>query len=80
MTPAPLPSVARQWTPKEDEQLRSLIVGGRTPAEIAIKLRRSVGAVYARAHRFRLSFKRVKARKSIAGCRRLVEIELKVKK
>lgn len=51
---------SRAWTPEEDERLKSLIVESRTPAEIALKLQRSVGAVYARAHRFRLSFKRVR--------------------
>jgi hypothetical protein len=52
-------SLSRLWTPEDDERLKSMILAGRTPAEIAIKLRRSVAAVYARAHRFRLSFKRV---------------------
>jgi hypothetical protein len=55
-------SLSRQWAPAEDNQLRSLIVAGERPAEIAVRLRRSVGAVYARAHRFRLSFKRVQQR------------------
>ena len=55
-------SLPRQWTPEQDDQLRSLIVAGGRPAEIAVKLRRSIAAVYARAHRFRLSFKRVQQR------------------
>ena len=41
-----------KWTLQEDEQLRSMIVAGRPPAEIAVKLRRSVAAVYARATAF----------------------------
>jgi hypothetical protein len=55
-------SLSRQWAPEEDNQLRSLIVAGERPAEIAIRLRGSIVAVYARAHRFRLSFKRVQQR------------------
>jgi hypothetical protein len=55
-------SLSRQWAPNEDNQLRSLIVAGERPAEISVRLRRSIGAVYARAHRFRLSFKRVQQR------------------
>ena len=55
-------SLSRQWAPNEDNQLRSLIVAGERPAEIAVRLRRSIGSVYARAHRFRLSFKRVQQR------------------
>jgi len=55
-------SLSRQWAPHEDNQLRSPIVAGKRPAEVAARLHRSVGAVYARAHRFRLSFKRVQQR------------------
>jgi hypothetical protein len=40
-----------------------MVVAGRAPPEIALKLRRSVAAVYARAARFRLSFKLVNVRK-----------------
>jgi hypothetical protein len=66
--------LSRLWTPEEDEQMRSMLMAGRAPAEIAIELRRSTWAVYARARSFRLSFKRVKA------IRRLVEIELRANK
>jgi hypothetical protein len=50
------------WTPREDEQLKLMIMAGRPPAEIAVKLRRSVPAVYARAHYFRLLFKWIQRR------------------
>jgi hypothetical protein len=62
------------WTPEEDGKLRSMLLAGRTAAEIAIKLRRSVSAVQVRARRIRLSFKQVKA------SRRLVEMGLKARK
>jgi hypothetical protein len=51
------------WTPEGDEQLKSMIIAGRTAAEIAIKSKRTVEAVYARARVLRLSFKRVNVRK-----------------
>jgi hypothetical protein len=54
---------SRWWTPEEDEQMRSMAVAGRTPAEIAFKLKRTIWAVQARARRFRLSFKRIRAKK-----------------
>jgi hypothetical protein len=39
-----------------------MIIAGRAP-EIAIQLQRSVAAVNARAHKLRLSLKRLKAKK-----------------
>jgi hypothetical protein len=65
---------SRLWTPEDDEQLKSMVIAGRTPAEIATKLKRTTAAVQARARRFRLSFNRVRA------IRRIVEIELRAKK
>jgi len=62
MTSAARASLSRSWAPHDDEQLKSVIVARRAPAEIAMKLGRSTGAVYARAHRFRLSFEWVKAK------------------
>ncbi len=50
------------WTPEDEERLRSMIVAGERPAEIAIKLKRSVSAVYARAYILRLPFKRLRRR------------------
>jgi hypothetical protein len=47
------------WTPEEDERLKSMIFAGRTAAEVAIKLGRTVGAVHSRARLLRLSFKRI---------------------
>jgi hypothetical protein len=46
------------WTPEEEERLRSLISERLRPHEIAVKLHRTVDAVYKRAHKLRLSFKR----------------------
>jgi hypothetical protein len=40
-----------------------MIFAGRTAAEVAIKLGRSVGAVHSRARVFGLSFKRINVRK-----------------
>jgi hypothetical protein len=51
------------WTPEEDEQLKSLLMAGRTPAAIAIKLKRTTAAVHRRARVLGLSFKRAKAKK-----------------
>jgi hypothetical protein len=48
---------------EEDEQLRSMIMAGRTAREIATELKRTVAAVRRRAGQLRLSFRRVKARK-----------------
>ena len=55
----------KAWTPEEEERLRSMISEGLRPHEIAVKLHRTVEAVYARAKRLRLSFKqrRLKAKK-----------------
>jgi hypothetical protein len=52
----------KAWTPQEDERLRSLIVAGGRPAEIAVELRRTVPAVRWRASLLRLSFKRLRAK------------------
>jgi len=54
-------SRTKYWTPEEDERFRSMIVVGLRPPEIAIKLQRSVSALYARAHILRLSFKLLRA-------------------
>jgi hypothetical protein len=62
MKPPQSPS-RQQWTPKDDERLKAMIIAGWAPREIAIRLMRSIAAVYARASLFGLSFKRVKARK-----------------
>jgi hypothetical protein len=59
MTRTPL---VNRWTREEDNQLKSMIVAGRTPAEVAVKLSRSVAAVHARAYQFGLSFKRIQLR------------------
>jgi hypothetical protein len=55
-------SRVRRWTPQEDEVLRSMILAGRQPAQVATKLQRSVQSVYARGYVLRLPFKRIKLR------------------
>ena len=52
----------KTWTPQEDERLRSLIVAGGRPAEIAVELHRTIPAVRWRASLLRLSFKRLRTR------------------
>jgi hypothetical protein len=47
----------KPWTPEEEERLRSLISERLRPHEIAVKLHRTVPAVYKRAYSLRLSFK-----------------------
>ena len=51
------------WTSKEDERLRSMIIAGKRPPEIATELQRSVLAVNARARKLRLSFRSLKAKR-----------------
>jgi hypothetical protein len=48
----------KQWTPEEEERLRSMISERLRPHEIAVKLHRTVDAVSKRAHKLRLSFKK----------------------
>ena len=50
---------SKQWTPLDDERLRSLAIAGMDAREIATKLERTVPAVRSRAERFRVSLKRV---------------------
>ena len=50
----------RQWTPLDDERLRSLAVAGMDASEIATKLKRTVPAARARAERkLKVSLRRV---------------------
>jgi hypothetical protein len=53
------------WTPEEDERLRSMISAGLRPLKIAVKLHRTVEAVYRRASDLRLSFKRARSRSGL---------------
>jgi hypothetical protein len=63
----------KQWTPEEDERLQSMIFARHTAAEVAIKLKRTIGAVHARARVLGLTFKRIQV------TRGLVELGLKAK-
>src|ERR1700758_4577292 len=47
-------AVLKAWTPKEDEAVRSMVIAGRRPEEIAVKLRRPLGAIRARASYLRI--------------------------
>ena len=49
----------KRWTPQDDEELRSMVLAGRRPIEIAAKLQRSRPAVLKRARILGLSFKLV---------------------
>ena len=51
----------KPWTPEEEERLRLLISERLQPHEIAVKLHRTVQAVYTRVKRLRLSFRRPRA-------------------
>jgi hypothetical protein len=51
-----------QWTPQQDDRLRSIILAGHPPTEIPLKPHRSTALVYARAHSLGLSLKRLKLR------------------
>jgi hypothetical protein len=48
----------KPWTPEEEDRLRSLISEHLRPHEVAVKLHRSVQAIYRRTSVLRLSFKR----------------------
>jgi Myb-like DNA-binding domain len=49
------------WTPEEDERLRSMVSAGLRPLKIAVRLHRTVEAVYRRASDLRVSFKRTRS-------------------
>jgi hypothetical protein len=51
----------RPWTPEEDHQLRSMLDAGTKAGSIARELRRSLGAIYARASEVRRIAKTEKA-------------------
>jgi hypothetical protein len=67
MRPASL--APRQWTPLDDERLRSLAVAGMAAWEIAVDLERTVAAVRSRTERFGISLKRVKVARRAAWSR-----------
>ncbi len=48
-----------KWTPEEDRRLRELFEAGVSKFLIAVKLKRAVTAVSARAHALKISTKRV---------------------
>jgi DNA-directed RNA polymerase specialized sigma24 family protein len=50
---------SKQWTPLDDERLRSLAIAGMDAKEIATELERTVAAVRSRTERFRVSLRRV---------------------
>jgi len=51
---------SKQWTPLDDERLRSLVISGMDAREIATELERTISAVRARAERkLGVSLKRV---------------------
>jgi hypothetical protein len=52
----------KRWTLEEDERLKSMILAGCPPGDIAFKLNRSISAIYSRAHQLHLSFKRADAK------------------
>jgi len=53
-----MPKSLRQWTPHDEQRLLAMIAGGKRTEEIAAELKRSVGAVYARAHQMHIPLKR----------------------
>ena len=61
----------RPWSREEEDKFRSMIAAGRSPADVAVELHRSVSAVQARAHLLRLSFRLARAK--IAKSREIEE-------
>ena len=52
----------RQWTPDDEQRLLTMIAEGKRIKEVAAELKRSVGAIYARAHQLHIPLKRVRVK------------------
>ena len=54
----------RRWEPDEDKQLREMVEAGKSPTMIALRLKRTVGAVRSRLTALRVSVRRVRIKKN----------------
>jgi hypothetical protein len=53
----------RLWEPDEDKQLREMVEAGKSPTMIALRLKRTVGAVRGRLTVLRISVRKVHIKK-----------------
>jgi hypothetical protein len=49
----------RRWEPDEDKQLREMVEAGKSPTMIALRLKRTVGAVRSRLSILKVSLHKV---------------------
>ena len=54
----------RRWEPDEDKQLREMVEAGKSPTMIALRLKRTVGAVRGRLTVLRISVRKVHIKKN----------------
>ena len=57
----------RLWEPDEDKQLREMVEAGKSPTTIALRLKRTVGAVRGRLTVLRISVRKVHIKKNPAA-------------
>ena len=53
----------RRWEPDEDKQLREMVEAGKSPTMIALRLKRTVGAVRGRLTVLRITIRKVHIKK-----------------
>ena len=57
----------RRWEPDEDKQLREMVEAGKNPTMIALRLKRTVGAVRGRLTVLRITIRKVHIKKNPPG-------------
>jgi|GraSoi2013_100cm_1033763.scaffolds.fasta_scaffold113518_1 hypothetical protein len=57
----------RRWEPDEDKQLREMVEAGKSPTMIALRLKRTVGAVRGRLTVLRITIRKVHIKKNPPG-------------
>ena len=57
----------RRWGPDEDKQLREMVEAGKSPTMMALRLKRTVGAVRGRLTVLRISVRKVHIKKNPAA-------------
>ena len=57
----------RRWEPDQDKQLREMVEAGKSPTMIALRLKRTVGAVRGRLTVLRITIRKVHIKKNPPG-------------
>jgi hypothetical protein len=57
----------RRWEPDEDKQLREMVEAGKSPTMMALRLKRTVGAVRGRLTVLRITIRKVHIKKNPPG-------------